>query len=110
MSILRRTLIRPHPKPPLPCLLLLLLATPSPARAQGAERGATPPVAPVSQARSLSTGRAIVRQGTTEFTLAPLQGAESVQAFYSYGNPNGSCANTGLETNVSSLLFLYEDR
>ena len=55
------------------------------------------------------TGRAIVRQGTTEFTIAPLRGSRSVAAFYSYDFPASSCANTGLETTSTSLLFLYED-
>jgi hypothetical protein len=50
----------------------------------------------------------ITQDGFT-YPISSLSGTESAVAFYDYGNPNGSSANTGLELNNALILFLYED-
>lgn len=50
-----------------------------------------------------------IRQGGTTYPINALQGTVSAAAFYSYGNPLGACANTGLEIGNALILFLYED-
>ena len=51
-----------------------------------------------------------VRQGSVEWTITPIMpGRGGVQGFYSYGNPDAACANTGLESVGTSLLFFYDD-
>ena len=50
-----------------------------------------------------------ITQGGNSYSISALQGTVSASAFYSYGTPNGSSANTGLELNNGLILFLYED-
>src|SRR5687768_14222714 len=50
-----------------------------------------------------------VRQGSTEWTIESLIGTTRIPSVYRYGNPNPACANTGLEVEGTSLLFLYND-
>jgi len=50
-----------------------------------------------------------IRQGGVTYPINALQGTVSATAFYSYGNPAGSSANTGFESGNALVLFLYED-
>src|SRR5205085_1099741 len=67
------------------------------------------PATPRPHPTSLSTGRAQVVQGATRFSIRPVEGNLDIVSYYGYGTPNASCANTGLETYNTSLLFLYQD-
>ncbi len=51
----------------------------------------------------------MITQAGNTYSISALQGTEPAAAFYSYGNPFGSSANTGLELNNGLILFLYED-
>lgn len=97
----------------LPWAALVLSLAPAASRSQEAAAGgrhvAGPRVVTPPRPASLSTGRAVVRQAGFETSIAPLQGARDVAAFYAYDTPVASCANTGLETSETSLMFLYED-
>ncbi|HZV70897.1 MAG TPA: gliding motility-associated C-terminal domain-containing protein [Saprospiraceae bacterium] len=50
----------------------------------------------------------ITQDGNT-YPISSLIGNESAPAFYEYGIPAGSSANTGLELENALILFLYED-
>ena len=50
-----------------------------------------------------------ITQGGQTYPISALQGTVSAPAFYSYGSPNASSANTGLEEDNGLILFLYED-
>ena len=50
-----------------------------------------------------------ITQGGVTYPISSLTGTESAVAFYDYGNPNASSANTGLEIPDALILFLYED-
>gem|GEM_PF-6453258 len=64
---------------------------------------------PIAQnANALTCDCSITQSGNT-YPISALQGTVSASAFYSYGVPNGSSANTGLELNNGLILFLYED-
>ena len=51
----------------------------------------------------------VASQGTQSFNINAIQNTEDDVAFYSYSNPNGASANTGLEMNDAVVLFLYEN-
>ena len=40
--------------------------------------------------------------------IVPTSGPEDVNAFYQYGNPKGSSANTGLEESNTAIVILYQ--
>ncbi|MBI5917259.1 MAG: gliding motility-associated C-terminal domain-containing protein [Bacteroidetes bacterium] len=50
-----------------------------------------------------------VTQGSFSSPLPFMSGSTSAVNFYSYGNPAGASANTGLELSETFLLMLYED-
>lgn len=50
-----------------------------------------------------------ITQAGQTYPISALQGTVSAPAYYSYGSPNASSANTGLEENNGLILFLYED-
>ena len=58
--------------------------------------------------RPLNCDCTITQAGAT-YPISALMGTESAVAFYDYGNPNGSSANTGLELSNGLIIFLYED-
>jgi gliding motility-associated-like protein len=73
-----------------------------------------PPVlsapAPYSEGVSvpLSCDCSITQDGNT-YAISALLGNQSAAAFYSYGNPVASSANTGLEIADALIIFLYQD-
>ena len=50
-----------------------------------------------------------ITQGGSTYPISALLGNESATAFYSYGTPLISSANTGLEQSNGLILFLYQD-
>ncbi|HSF88407.1 MAG TPA: hypothetical protein VLA46_03260, partial [Saprospiraceae bacterium] len=50
-----------------------------------------------------------ITQGGSTYPISALLGNESATAFYSYGSPLISSANTGLELSNGLVLFLYQD-
>ena len=50
-----------------------------------------------------------ITQGGLTYPISALLGNESATAFYSYGTPLISSANTGLELSNGLILFLYQD-
>jgi hypothetical protein len=50
-----------------------------------------------------------ITQGGNSYPITALEHDQTAVAFYSYGNPNGTSANTGLEAGNAMVLFLYED-
>ena len=50
----------------------------------------------------------ITQDGST-YPISALLGTVPAPAFYSYGTPLGSSANTGLEINNALVIFLYQD-
>jgi gliding motility-associated-like protein len=50
-----------------------------------------------------------ITQGTSTYPVSALLGNQSASAFYSYGSPLVSSANTGLELSNGLILFLYQD-
>lgn len=50
-----------------------------------------------------------ISQGGVSYPISALQGTVPAASFYSYGVPNGACANTGLELGNALVLFLYEN-
>lgn len=65
-------------------------------------------VLPLSAAEILTCNCSITQSGNT-YAVNALQGNVSAPAFYSYGVPNGSSANTGFEISNTLIIFLYED-
>lgn len=66
------------------------------------------PTIPSQHATPFVCNCTITQSGNT-YPISALMGTESAVAFYDYGNPNGSSANTGLELPDALILFLYED-
>jgi len=64
---------------------------------------------PFSQAFDVLSCDCMITQSGNTYSISALQGNEPAPAFYSYGNPNGSSANTGLEIANTLIIFLYED-
>jgi hypothetical protein len=64
---------------------------------------------PLVQAADALTCDCMITQAGNTYPISALQGTVPASAFYSYGVPNGSSANTGLELNNGLILFLYED-
>lgn len=50
-----------------------------------------------------------VTQDGNSFQIGTLEGTTDVASFYSYGSPNASSANTGLEIEDKALVFIYRD-
>ncbi|HLF64250.1 MAG TPA: gliding motility-associated C-terminal domain-containing protein [Saprospiraceae bacterium] len=61
-----------------------------------------------SYSASLDCNCTITQSGST-YPVSALLGSETAATFYSYGIPNVSSANTGLEISNGLILFLYED-
>ena len=53
--------------------------------------------------------RYYIEQGDMMWEVVPMVGSQSVEDFYSYGNPFPASAATGLEKEDASILFLYMD-
>ncbi len=66
-------------------------------------------ITPVSLPASLVTCDCAITQDGNTYPISALEGSEEASLFYSYGNPNASSANTGLELSNALILFLYED-
>jgi hypothetical protein len=63
---------------------------------------------PLTPEEALTCNCTITQSGNT-YAINALEGTVTAPAFYSYGNPNGSSANTGLEISNTLIIFLYED-
>ena len=50
-----------------------------------------------------------IHQGSNTYPISALLGNETDVQFYSYGNPDGASANTGLELENTLVLFFYQD-
>lgn len=50
-----------------------------------------------------------ITQGGSTYAISALLGNQTASAFYSYGSPLISSANTGLELDNGLILFLYQD-
>ncbi len=57
----------------------------------------------------LLTCNCTITQDGNTYPINSLIGNVSAASFYQYGIPNGSSANTGLESNNGLTIFLYED-
>lgn len=63
---------------------------------------------PRTELTSLNCDCSITQAGNT-YPISALLGNQSASAFYSYGNPLVSSANTGLEIADALIIFLYQD-